>query len=880
MTQDPVGTTGPNLSDGAAADRRREQQRLADACETEARTHHALRCASDRQRAEDEVLARLDETWLGADLKGVLRISFARRHAANGFNTPYADCVRTRQLFVQELNSSMLQAAALGKTALPPMRNALAAEPSHMMPFRLPYPLPPYILILHTPEMRQKDRQFGVGWSSSSCIIEKLCVAVAPACAARADQIRANLRDFDRHLQTRPHASALFLFSMHPLRGIETVHWQMHSLECDQEAFGQKVAAAEEKHEADAGAAAAQSASGKKNAAGKRRQQDKARPALAAATNHRLIRDGDLSLSVDDNVVVTGVHTLTTSGKPRVDVSAVGKDDGCRAFPQPSEKEFAIFRNATSAVCLDPGPVAPVDPTATAAAKTGDGSGDTRLRRLADTLLKQKAECERQLEEAKAAAVRERHRLVEGHIEELNQREQALKDERSTHLQSVQAATAVATNAKQLEFKATQRAEEAEREVAQTREMLAASEAALQTERRQLKDARKERDQFKQQCEKLQRNQSRSAATYNTSVSTLSERIAGLEAQLTLAKDGRQADAAEHAKTVKQLTFDAQEAAEWRRMSDERSVLAAAALSQRAEEAEGLLAEALAEAAKRPESATAETQTPEPPPAPPPFSLEKVALETKYAQLYTQYERDVGKKPPELPAMPTPAPAAAAAASTEGAPRATAEGEAAAAAAADRTGDEDVLAEASADSPEDGTTTTTGVSAGDGELAPAAPVSQMLPQAMHPAQVPSPHVLQPHAAPYTPHNAPYSAPHAQAGPFPVYSQPPGMTSGLPPPHTSIFDVVCAAQTAQQTLVNVVYRLAADRPDYGATAVSSAQGMSAAAPRPQFSVPMPMRRSPPMVSPNGHHGNGNGAQGNGRVQSHAPHKKVHWHAQHQ
>ena len=25
--------------------------------------------------------------------------------------------------------------------------------------------------------MRQKDRQFGVGWSSSSCIIEKLCVA-------------------------------------------------------------------------------------------------------------------------------------------------------------------------------------------------------------------------------------------------------------------------------------------------------------------------------------------------------------------------------------------------------------------------------------------------------------------------------------------------------------------------------------------------------------------------------------------------------------------------------------------------------------------------------------------------------------------------------
>ena len=109
----------------------------------------------------------------------------------------------------------------------------------------------------------------------------KLCVAVAPACTARAEQIRANLRDFDRHLQTRPHASALFLFSMHPLRGIETVHWQMHSLECDQTAFAQKVAAAEEKSEAEAGAAAAQSASGKKNATGKRRQQDKARPALA-----------------------------------------------------------------------------------------------------------------------------------------------------------------------------------------------------------------------------------------------------------------------------------------------------------------------------------------------------------------------------------------------------------------------------------------------------------------------------------------------------------------------------------------------------------------------------------------------------------------------
>ena len=877
MTQDPVGATGQHVADGATAERRREQQQLADTCEAEARAHHALRCASDRQRVEDDVLARLDETWLGADLKGVLRVSFARRHAANGFNTPYADCVRTRQLFIQELNSAMLQVAALGKTAQLPMRNALTAEPSHMMPFRLPYPLPPYILILHTPEMRQKDRQFGVGWSSSSCIIEKLCVAVAPACTARAEQIRANLRDFDRHLQTRPHASALFLFSMHPLRGIETVHWQMHSLECDQTAFAQKVAAAEEKSEAEAGAAAAQSATGKKNATGKRRQQDKARPALAAATNHRMIRDGDLSLSVDDNVAVTGVHTITTSGKPRVDVSAVGKDDGCRAFPQPSEKEFAIFRNATSAVCLDPGPVAPADPAATAASKAGDDGGDTRLRHLANTLLKQKAECERQLEEAKAAAVRERHRLVEEHIKELNQREQALKDERSSHLQSVQATTAVATNAKQLEFKATQRAEEAEREVAQMREMLAASEAALQTERRQLKDARKERDQFKQQSVTLQRNQQRNAATYNTSVGTLSERIAELETQVALSKDGRRADAAEHAKTVKQLTFSAQESAEWRRMSDERSELTVAALTQRAEEAEGLLAEALAEAAKRPESATAETQTPEPPPAPPPFSLERVALETKYAQLYTQYERDVGKKPPELPAMPTPSPTAAAAASTEGASRAAGEGEAAGAAPTDGLGDEDALAEASADSPEDGTTTTTGVSAGDGEIAPAAPISQMLPQAMHPAQGPSPHVLQPHAAPYTPHNAPYNAPHQQAGAFPAYSQPPGMTSGLPPPHTSIFDVVCAAQTAQQTLVNVVYRLAADRPDYGATAVASAQGMSTAAPRPQFSMPMPMRRSPPVVSPNGHHGNG--AHGNGRVQMQSPHKKVHWNVQH-
>ena len=312
-----------------------------------------------------------------------------------------------------------------------------------------------------------------------------------------------------------------------------------------------------------------------------------------------MIRDGDLSLSVDDNVADWRAHDHDLC-KPRVDVSAVGKDDGCRAFPQRRKRSRRSFATRPTRCAWIQGPSR--RRTRPRRRRKPETTAATRGCATWQTPCSAKAECERQLEEP-AAAVRERHRLVEEHIKELNQREQALKDERSSH-QSVQATTAVATNAKQpIQSHAARRGGRA-RGGSDARDA-GCVEAALQTERRQLKDARKERDQFKQQSVTLQRNQQRNAATYNTSVGTLSERIAELETQVALSKDGRRADAAEHAKTVKQLTFSAQESAEWRRMSDERSELTVAALTQRAEEAEGLLRGA-GRAAKRPESATAE----------------------------------------------------------------------------------------------------------------------------------------------------------------------------------------------------------------------------------------------------------------------------------
>ena len=330
-----------------------------------------------RQAHEQEMLGRLDATWLGRDILETLKLMDARRKLGDGHSSPYRDCARARCDFVVELNAAMGRRATA--TAAPADGHG---EAKADMPFQLPFPLPPYIFIVHTPSMKAKDRSFGVGYASDPALMRHMCTVAGPLSLDREALLGAAFDQLAAFQKQQPHRSLLVTFSAHPMRDVNTAHWEVHTLELDMDAFNSKRVAATKLHElretARAEAEAARAKPGKSGKAGKKRSPGAAaHPDCEAevARRGRLIDDGQLSFTPDDHQVMKGVSTLDTTGARRVESLHTARVDGdgravSAVFQTPTERELHAFRNATSAICLDPPPQASGAPTAAPAAAT------------------------------------------------------------------------------------------------------------------------------------------------------------------------------------------------------------------------------------------------------------------------------------------------------------------------------------------------------------------------------------------------------------------------------------------------------------------------------------------------------------------------------
>ena len=554
------------------------------------------------------------------------------------------------------------------------------------MPFRLPHPLPPYIMIFHTPGIRGKDRSFGVGWASSSCVIKNLCRAMAPQNGERVDMLNRNLAQFEDFVAkpTQDAAdrstsrSVLFVFSMHALRSIDTAHWTMHSLEIDGAVIARHVSAGVEQRELSAAPKR-----GNGGTAGKGKQRDKSRLAMAGLEK-RIVDDSALFWSTDDNCVLKGAPTLSTCAKTSPECVAVTTADGHRnVYEMPSQKELAVFRDATRAVDLDPASEATADakpdgpPGLNAGSGTGDGDGgsgipgkdsdkETRMRRLVHELQRLNRAAEDKLTAERERGEAERKRLVAEHMHDLGELRKQLQEARDTALEHARNTKVLVDDAKRAETDAQAALRDSDAQLKQERARAGQLERDLEDTRAKLHTARGEREVARGKCKELQRQQTRNAETFNTATTTLKQQVSALSKDLEDQKRGRKAESVQHAAELQACQAKHDEAVEWRRLAQQETDGAIAKLTERLDEAEKArevaegdrvatlkLVERLEnEARTAPPAAHAETQTPAPPPAAPAFSVQVVELEKRFSHLYEAYVKDVGRNPPEIPAPP------------------------------------------------------------------------------------------------------------------------------------------------------------------------------------------------------------------------------------
>ena len=785
----------------------RAEERRRRACEAEsiAATNHVLRCNAQCCEHEQAVLQGLQHTWLGSELLSVMQLCHTRRRLCGGYNTPLNDCLRARRNFVIELNTALLQTAAACAATYPEK-----PETASTMPFRLPHPLPPYIMIFHTPGIRGKDRSFGVGWASSSCVIKNLCRAMAPQNGERVDMLNRNLAQFEDFVAkpTQDAAdrstsrSVLFVFSMHALRSIDTAHWTMHSLEIDGAVIARHVSAGVEQRELSAAPKR-----GNGGTAGKGKQRDKSRLAMAGLEK-RIVDDSALFWSTDDNCVLKGAPTLSTCAKTSPECVAVTTADGHRnVYEMPSQKELAVFRDATRAVDLDPASEATADakpdgpPGLNAGSGTGDGDGgsgipgkdsdkETRMRRLVHELQRLNRAAEDKLTAERERGEAERKRLVAEHMHDLGELRKQLQEARDTALEHARNTKVLVDDAKRAETDAQAALRDSDAQLKQERARAGQLERDLEDTRAKLHTARGEREVARGKCKELQRQQTRNAETFNTATTTLKQQVSALSKDLEDQKRGRKAESVQHAAELQACQAKHDEAVEWRRLAQQETDGAIAKLTERLDEAEKArevaegdrvatlkLVERLEnEARTAPPAAHAETQTPAPPPAAPAFSVQVVELEKRFSHLYEAYVKDVGRNPPEIPAPP--------AGSDHAPPATTAAGD------------------------DDGTTAT---GEGVGTEAPLAAAP-----APAPAPIPAPW--------HSPSPSPSPTPSANAADRPISTQfvHPTPMPALPTTPSTLFEVVCSAQQSMMALVNVCHSMASERPDYGRAAVAAAQ----------------------------------------------------------